>query len=125
MTLSDSTPFSGFAVKNLAEARKFYVETLGLGVSGDDMGPLVRLTAGDREILMYEQPDATPASYTFLNFPVADVDATVDWLTGRGVSFLTYDGMPQDDNGVMRDHGPTIAWFTDPSGNVLSIIARD
>ncbi len=89
------------------------------------MGPLVRLTAGDREILMYEQPDATPASYTFLNFPVADVDATVDWLTGRGVQFQKYDGMPQDDKGVMRDNGPTIAWFTDPSGNVLSIIAAD
>lgn len=121
-SLSASTPFSGFAVKDLAQARQFYGETLGLTVSGE--GQLAHVRAGDREILMYEQPDATPASYTFLNFPVADVDATVDWLIARGVSFQKYAGMPQDDKGVMRDHGPTIAWFTDPSGNVLSIIAE-
>jgi len=68
---------------------------------------------------------ARRASYTILNFPVADVDATVRELTDKGLRFERYAGMPQDEYGVMHDNGPTIAWFTDPSGNVLSIIATD
>ncbi len=116
--------FNGFAVKSLSEAREFYGAKLGLQVS-DLAGPLARLHLGDRDVLLYEQPDATPASYTFLNFPVADVGAAVAWLTGRGVVFERYDGMPQDDDGVMRGNGPDIAWFKDPSGNVLSVIASD
>lgn len=124
--LQDSLAFNGFAVNNVEEARTFYGDTLGLRVSEvSDTGPLARLHLGDRDVLFYEQPSATPASYTFLNFPVADVGAAVAWLAGRGVVFERYDGMPQDDDGVMRGNGPDIAWFRDPSGNVLSVIAAD
>lgn len=126
MTLQESKAFNGFAVTDLAAAKEFYGRTLGLRITEMDMGPLVRVhLGGERDVLMYEQPSATPASYTFLNFPVADVTATVAALAGRGVQFQRYEGMPQDGDGVMRGHGPDIAWFTDPSGNVLSIIAED
>lgn len=123
MTLQESKAFSGFAVKDLAAAKEFYGGQLGLRITGD--GPLATLhLGGDREVLCYEQPTSTAASYTILNFPVADVDATVRELTDKGLRFERYDGMPQDEYGVMHDNGPTIAWFTDPSGNVLSIISE-
>ena len=65
-----------------------------------------------------------PATYTVLNFPVDDVAAVVAWLTERGVAFEHYEGTPveTDDDGVFRGGGPLIAWFTDPSGNVMSVI---
>jgi hypothetical protein len=81
--------------------------------------------AGERPTLIYQSPGMTPASYTVLNFPVADVDAAVEWLAGRGVEFEFYDGMPQEPNGVMKAGGPDIAWFKDPAGNVLSVLKED
>ena len=61
-----------------------------------------------------------------LNFPVEDVAATVAELRGRGVEFEKYAGTPveTDDDYVFRGGGPLIAWFTDPGGNILSIIDR-
>ena len=122
--LADSKAFSGFAVPDLAEARQFYGETLGLRVS-EEHGMLQLHLAGGRDVIVYPKPDHTPASYTILNFPVDDVEATVDALTGRGVRFERYQGLDQDDKGIQRGGGPLIAWFKDPAGNVLSIIAQD
>ena len=122
--LADSKAFSGFAVPDLAEARQFYGETLGLRVS-EEHGMLQLHLAGGRDVIVYPKPDHTPASYTILNFPVDDVEATVDGLTERGVQFERYQGFDQDDKGIQRGGGPLIAWFKDPAGNVLSIIAQD
>ena len=121
--LADSKAFSGFAVPDVAEARQFYGETLGLRVS-EEHGMLQLHLAGGRDVIVYPKPDHTPASYTILNFPVDDVEATVDALTGRGVRFERYQGSDQDDKGIQRGGGPLIAWFKDPAGNVLSIIAQ-
>jgi catechol 2,3-dioxygenase-like lactoylglutathione lyase family enzyme len=122
--LADSKAFSGFAVPDVAEARQFYGETLGLRVS-EEHGMLQLHLAGGREVIVYPKPDHSPASYTILNFPVDDVEATVDALTERGVRFERYQGFDQDDKGIQRGGGPLIAWFKDPAGNVLSIIAQD
>ena len=122
--LADSKAFSGFAVPDVAQARQFYGETLGLRVS-EANGMLHLQLAGGRDILVYPKPDHTPASYTILNFPVDDVEGTVDGLTERGVQFERYQGIDQDDKGIFRGGGPLIAWFKDPGGNVLSIIAED
>ena len=81
--------------------------------------------AGDRATLVYPKPDHSPADYTILNFPVDDIDKAVDELSARGVRFERYDGFEQDEKGVMRDNGPTIAWFTDPAGNILAVIEQD
>jgi catechol 2,3-dioxygenase-like lactoylglutathione lyase family enzyme len=114
--------FSGFAVKDLAAAKQFYGETLGLRASEE--GDLLTLNiAGDRDVVVYSKPDHVPATYTILNFPVDNVDAAVDELTKRGVQFERYEGIQQDDKGISRDpQGPPIAWFTDPSGNILSVL---
>ena len=124
--LADSKAYSGFAVPDLAKAREFYADTLGLRVSGDEQdGALTLHLAGDRDVLVYIKPDHAPAPYTILNFPVDDVEGTVDALTARGVRFEQYDGIEQDDKGINRGEGPLIAWFRDPAGNILSIIEQD
>ncbi|MEU1513714.1 VOC family protein [Streptomyces sp. NPDC005811] len=113
--------FSGFSVDDLDAARTFYAETLGLRVS-EENGLLTLHIAGDRDILVYPKPDHTPATYTVLNFPVDDIEAAVDELTRRGVRLARYDHLQADDKGIFRGGGPLIAWFTDPAGNVLSVI---
>jgi predicted enzyme related to lactoylglutathione lyase len=117
--------FSGFSVDDAAAAQRFYGETLGVPVSveSEEMGLLTLHLAGDRDTLIYTKPDHTPASFTILNFPVDDIDRAVDELTRRGVSFLRYDDVPHDEKGIVRGGGgPPIAWFTDPAGNVLSVL---
>jgi catechol 2,3-dioxygenase-like lactoylglutathione lyase family enzyme len=119
--LENSKAFSGFAVPDLDAAKKFYGETLGLQVS-EQNGLLSLHLAGGRDVLIYPKPDYVPATYTILNFPVDDIDAAVDALTARGVTFQRYDGIDQDEKGIARGVGPYIAWFTDPAGNVLSVL---
>ena len=118
--------FSGFAVKDLEAARRFYAETLGVKVTTlDEENGLMQLEFEDRNVLAYAQPDSTPASGTILNFQVDDVEQAVDELSAKGVQFERYDGFDQDDKGIARGQGPDIAWFKDPSGNVLSVLSGD
>jgi len=123
--LADSKAFSGFAVDDMDKARAFYADTLGLKTT-EEHGQLTLHLAGDRPTFVYPKEDHTPATYTILNFPVDDIDAVVDELTARGVTFERYDGMGQDDRGIMRgierQMGPDIAWFKDPAGNILSVL---
>lgn len=114
--------FSGFAVDDLRKAREFYEGTLGLRVS-EGGGDLTLHLAEGRDTFIYPKPDFTPATYTILNFRVDDIDAAVDELTARDVRFERYDGTDQDERGISRaEGGPLIAWFTDPAGNILSVL---
>lgn len=115
--------FSGFSVNDIEAAERFYGETLGLRVS-EENGLLTLHIAGGTDILVYPKEDHAPATFTILNFPVEDVEKAVDELTARGVRFERYDGMPADGKGIVRGWGPTIAWFTDPAGNVLSVLEQ-
>ena len=119
---ADSTAFSGFSVDDIDRARQFYGETLGLRVS-EENGMLQLHLAGGHNVLVYPKPNHTPATFTILNFPVDDIDAAVAELAARGVSLERYDGFNQDEKGILRDdQSPPIAWFTDPAGNVLSVL---
>ncbi len=116
--------FSGFAVDDIQKARTFYAGTLGLKVSEitADTG-LMELTTGEgTTILVYPKPDHTPATFTILNFPVDDIDAAVDELIQRGVTFERYEGVDADERGIASNMGPRIAWFKDPAGNILSVL---
>ncbi len=115
----DTRAYSGFSTNDIAAAARFYGETLGVEVA-EANGMLTLLLAGDRPTLIYPKPNHVPAEFTVLNFPVDDVEAAVDELTARGVTFTVNDWT--DAKGIMRDNGPTIAWFTDPAGNILSVI---
>src|SRR5439155_23072766 len=121
--LRDSKALSGFSAEVIAKAKKFYAETLGLDVT-ESNGLLTLRLAGENNVLIYPKPIYIPATFTVLNFPVKDVDLAVDELTKRGVRFEKYDlpDLKTDKKGIMRGNGPTVAWFKDPSGNILSVI---
>ncbi|WP_378729942.1 VOC family protein [Nocardia brasiliensis] len=121
--LADSNAFSGFSVDDIEAAEKFYAETLGIRVSSEN-GMLNLHLGGGGTVLVYPKRDHTPASFTILNFPVADIEATVDELTERDVRFERYEFAEQDEKGIHRGGGPLIAWFTDPAGNVLSVLQQ-
>jgi catechol 2,3-dioxygenase-like lactoylglutathione lyase family enzyme len=124
-----SKAFSGFSTDDLEAAKRFYGETLGIKVTEENGLLTLHLDDGARPTLVYPKEDHVPATYTILNFPVADIDAAVDALVAKGVEFEKYPGSPQDEKGVMRgkanDMGPDIAWFKDPAGNILSVLVVD
>ncbi len=117
--------FSGFSVNDVAAAKTFYGETLGLEVQETPQGLRLQLPSG-HEVFAYPKENHQPATYTMLNFVVDDIAAAVDALTKRGVTFERYDGMQQDEEGIARglarNMGPDIAWFKDPAGNILSVM---
>ncbi len=117
----DTKAFSGFAVNDMQRAKDFYAGTLGLNVS-EENGMLHLHLAGGTEVLVYPKPNHIPATFTILNFSVDDIDKAVDQLVERGVRFERYEGFQQDERGIFRQAGPYIAWFTDPAGNILSVL---
>ena len=121
--LTESKAFSGFSVNDIQKAKDFYGRTLGLQVS-ESHGLLTLQLAGGNKVLIYPKVNHAPATFTVLNFPVENVDDSVDELAKRGVRFEIYDesDIKTDEKGIMRGNGPTIAWFKDPAGNVLSVI---
>src|SRR5687768_12845433 len=122
--LTDAKAFQSFSVDDIAKARSFYQDTLGLEVAESPMG--LKLEVGDgNKVFVYSKPDHKPATFTILNFPVADVDTAVDRLKATGVRFENYDlpNIKTDERGIARDpNGPSIAWFKDPAGNILSVL---
>ena len=118
--LTRAKAFSGLSTDDIAAAKSFYAEVLGLEVS-EANGMLTLHLGGERDTLIYPKADHTPASYTILNFPVPEIDEAVDTLTARGVTFERYFG-ETDERGIFRGGGPLIAWFKDPAGNILSVL---
>jgi catechol 2,3-dioxygenase-like lactoylglutathione lyase family enzyme len=112
--------FSGMSVRDVPEAIRFWRETVGLPV---DEGDIARLhLPGGGAVILYPKQDHEPASFTVLNLVVADVGQAIRELGEAGLQPQRYPGMPQDQDGAMRGNGPDIAWFTDPSGNVFSVL---
>lgn len=122
--------FSSFSVDDIAKAKAFYGKTLGMDVKEVDMEdmpdeyrPLSLRIAGGGEVMIYPKPNHAPATFTVLNFPVDDIDKAVDELTKRGVRFEQYEGdIKTDAKGIHRNGGPSIAWFKDPAGNIMSVL---
>ena len=121
--------FSGFSANDIDAARDFYRDALGLDVSEGPMGNLDIALPSGGHVFVYPKPDHTPASFTILNLAVDDIDAAVDDLNAKGVVTKIYDddSLPTDEKGIARgravDRGPDIAWFRDPAGNVMSVLA--
>ena len=126
--LRDSKAFSSFSVDDPQKAKTFYGQNLGLEVSDvPEMQGLLQLRlAGGNVVLIYPKANHTPATFTVLNFPVSDVEQTVDKLTRVGVRFERYDvkDIKTDAKGIARGQGPDIAWFKDPAGNILSVLKQ-
>ena len=116
--------FSGFSVDDLQKAKQFYSQILGLEIS-ESNGLLELHISGWTNILIYPKVNHTPATFTVLNFPVSNLEQTMDELIKRGVHFEIYheDNLKTNEKGVcLSDEGPKIAWFKDPAGNVLSVL---
>ncbi len=120
--LTNSPFYAGFAVDDIAKAKDFYGQRLGVRVVDIDTGLLSLQGTNGYAVLIYEKDTHEPAAHTILNFPVDDIDEAVDQLVARGVRFERYEGFDQDDKGILRGQGPDIAWFTDPAGNILSVL---
>jgi predicted enzyme related to lactoylglutathione lyase len=118
--LTTASAFNGFSTDDIAAARSFYRDTLGVPVV-EEHGMLTLTFADGHTVLIYPKTDHVPATYTVLNFPVADIDETVAGLRGRGIQFENY---PWTVNGIQRGGGPAIAWFKDPAGNILSVLEQ-
>jgi predicted enzyme related to lactoylglutathione lyase len=119
--LAFKNTFTSFSVNDLDKANEFYSNVLGLPVTRTKEGLSVR--APDNDVFIYPKPNHQPATFTVLNFKVQDIDTAVDSLTKQGVQFEHYGGDNQTDaKGIMRGNGPTIAWFADPAGNILSVV---
>lgn len=116
--------FSSFAAPDLEAARAFYRDVVGLDV-GEVMGQLSLTLPGGARVFVYQKDDHQPAVFTVLNLVVGDVAASVDDLVGRGAAFEQYDGFDQDERGIASGLGPDIAWFTDPAGNIISVIGEE
>jgi catechol 2,3-dioxygenase-like lactoylglutathione lyase family enzyme len=119
--LSDSRAFSGFSANDIPAAKEFYGGTLGLQLT-EANGMLTLHLPGGGTVLIYPKENHEPASFTVLNFPVGNLDQTVDELAKAGVRFERYAGLNQDERGIQRGNGPAIAWFKDPAGNILSVL---
>ena len=119
------TAFSGFSVNDLAKTKAFYAQTLGLHVVEEGAGLRLHLPGGGTAFV-YPKNDHQPATFTLLDFVVDNIDEAINELKGRGVIFERYEGMPQDEEGIMRglsrQMGPDIAWFKDPAGNILAVL---
>ncbi len=118
--------FSGFSVNDIPKAKEFYGQMLGLHVT-EAHGMLELQIANGSKVLVYPKPNHTPATFTVLNFPVNDIEQAVDELSKAGVRFEIYTGsdLQTDEKGIFRAGGPRIAWFKDPSGNILSVLEAD
>jgi catechol 2,3-dioxygenase-like lactoylglutathione lyase family enzyme len=128
----DATIMPSFAVKDLKAARQFYGTTLGLNVRDDAQQGIFEIHGkSSTPVMVYPKPDHQPAVFTVLNLQVRDIDDAVDALTGAGVKFETYNTteIKTDAKGVARGERqpdgttwPSIAWFRDPSGNIISVL---
>ncbi len=122
--LKDSKAFSGFSVDDISKAKDFYGQTLGVEVRDGPMGLLELHLGGGALVIAYPKENHEPATFTILNLPVEDVERAVEELKAKGVDFEHYEGMT-DEKGISRGQGPTIAWFKDPAGNILSVLEED
>lgn len=126
--LKHSKAFSGFSVNDISKAKKFYSEILGLEVKDNPMGLIELHIEGGNHIIIYPKANHVPASFTILNFPIENINKAVDELIKKGITFEQYEGeIKTDEKGICRSggKGPSIAWFKDPAGNILSVLEEE
>lgn len=119
--LSDADLVAFVGTADVGRARSFYEGTLGLSVVDEDPYAVV-LDANGTTLRVTAVPDYRPAGYTVCGWTVDHIATTIGELTQRGVSFLRFDGMDQDELGVWTAPSQAkVAWFNDPDANVLSL----
>jgi predicted enzyme related to lactoylglutathione lyase len=114
---------SSFSVNDLEKAKAFYGQLLGLEFT-ENIGVMMLHLEGGGKVFVYPKPNHEAATFTVLNFQVPDIEKAVDNLIAHGITFEQYDygKIKTDKKGIMHGNGPTIAWFKDPAGNIISVI---
>lgn len=122
--LEKSKAVGSYSTNDIKKAKEFYSKTLGLEASEEMEGMVLNVNIGNgNKIWIYVKSDHKPATFTVLNFPVDDVEKTVDELTKLGIKFEQYGGdIKTDEKGIFHDNGFMVAWFKDPAGNILSVV---
>jgi catechol 2,3-dioxygenase-like lactoylglutathione lyase family enzyme len=119
--LTTAEIISFVATQNPASARKFYEETLGLKLVADEPFAVV-FDANGTMLRVAKVQELVPAKHTVLGWKVVDIRSEIKQLTGRGVHFEHFAGLPQDESGIWTTpSGAKVAWFKDPDGNTLSL----
>jgi catechol 2,3-dioxygenase-like lactoylglutathione lyase family enzyme len=119
--LASATLMGFLFTKDYDQARAFYEGKLGFQFLSQDQFALA-MRAGANMIRIAKIPDFAPARATVLGWEVADIEAMVSWLKGRGVTFESYPFIQDQKTGIWTaPGGDRIAWFKDPDGNVLSV----
>jgi catechol 2,3-dioxygenase-like lactoylglutathione lyase family enzyme len=111
------------AVKDMAKARKFYEGTLGLKLVHDEEGEALSFKTGGSTILVYRSEYAGTNQATAVTWSVDDVEALVQSLKGKGITFEHYDFPDVTMKGDVHVIGKLkVAWFKDPDGNIHSLV---
>ncbi len=119
--LKSAALVSFVGVADLARARHFYGDLLGLSLRDETPFALVAEVGGGM-LRITAVEDVAPVPYTVLGWSVPDIDTAIHHLASRGVRFTRYEAMNQDQRGVWTaPSGSRIAWFLDPDGNNLSL----
>ncbi len=121
--LKDSPLVAFVGVAELERARAFYGETLGLEIVSIDEFAIEAKVAGTM-LRITKVPTVTVAGYTVLGFAVTDIEARIDALAAKGITFERFAFLreAQDPRGIWQaPSGSRIAWFKDPDGNMLSL----
>lgn len=120
-----SPAFSSFSVDNLEKAKEFYGKVLGIEVKELPNMGLELHVAGGNPIFVYPKDSGhVPATFTVLNFPVDNLEAAVDELNKKGITFEQYPQMGTNAKGISQQEGMSMAWFKDPAGNILAILSK-
>jgi catechol 2,3-dioxygenase-like lactoylglutathione lyase family enzyme len=109
------------AITDYDKSRAFYEGILGLKFLSQDNFAMVMESSGTK-IRMAKLPNLQPAQFTVLGWEVSNIEKIVGDLQSRGVQFDRYPFMPQEGPPIWTaPGGDKVAWFKDPSGNVLSL----
>ncbi|GAA2771247.1 VOC family protein [Streptomyces showdoensis] len=120
--LADSPIAAIIPVNDMARAKRYYTETLGLTLVKESPQDVMFETGGSM-IGLYETPYGGQAQHTLASWKVADLDAEMKELRSKGVAFEDYDlpGLKTVD-GVVESDDMRGAWFKDSEGNILCVL---
>jgi catechol 2,3-dioxygenase-like lactoylglutathione lyase family enzyme len=124
-TLGSKNAAATVAVKDLAKARTFYEENLGLKLVATEGDQVAIYQTGDSQLMVYVSRFAGTNQATGVTWVLGEeLEEEVEALNGKGIHFEHYDDMPETTrHGDIHLSGDVkVAWFKDPDGNIISLV---
>ena len=120
--LQNARMYSYIPAKDVARARKFYEEKLGIKPKQETAGGVVYEFGNGTACFLYPTPNAGTSQASQAFWQVDDIEREVADLKARGVKFEKYDMPEMDENGISTAGGAKAAWFKDTEGNIMALI---